>query len=91
MTRPPQQQIPPVQATTVSRGQQLFGSRTSNLNCVSCHMPQLTINNPYLTIDNPGIPSATRAAFLSQAIPTLVNAEPSQDALPVIQKFKRYY
>lgn len=91
MTRPPQQQIPPSQASTVSRGQQLFGSGTANLNCVSCHIPQLTINNPYLTIDNPGIPSATRAAFLSQAIPTLVNAEPSQDVLPVIQKFKRYY
>ncbi|MEH2006547.1 di-heme oxidoredictase family protein [Nostoc sp.] len=91
MTRPPQQQIPPDQKSAVDRGQQLFGSGSGNLNCVSCHMPQLTINNPYLTIDNPGIPSATQAAFRSKAMPTLVNAQQSEDDLPVIQKFKRYY
>ncbi|MBE9081540.1 MULTISPECIES: di-heme oxidoredictase family protein [unclassified Tolypothrix] len=91
MTRPPQQQIPPDQATVVSRGQQLFGAGTGNLNCVSCHIPKLTINNPYLTIDDPEIPSATKAAFLSQAPPTLINAQQSQDELSVIQKFQRYY
>ncbi|MCA2724553.1 MAG: hypothetical protein IM333_07315 [Microcystis sp. M048S1] len=81
MTRPPIQET----SDKVFKGRQIF----EQTNCVSCHIPKLTLSKPTLLIENPSPKPQDIKSCPKET--TLGTSEKSIDDLPVMQQFNSYY
>ncbi|MGH9828112.1 MAG: hypothetical protein ACREDR_33230, partial [Blastocatellia bacterium] len=72
MTRPPKQVLPadPVKKKHAMIGENIFSgtygplkSMLSGEMCATCHVPNIVMNDPWLTIDNPGLPDFNKFPY----------------------------
>lgn len=86
MTRPPQQQIPKGLEAVVARGEQVFTGGfkgAAGEMCATCHIPNLTLHRPRLTIMTPPVPDITSLDDCPQEAASLINPIDDSAQLPV--------
>lgn len=80
---------PPVEETNdnSAKGRKIF----ENTNCITCHVPKLTVKTPVLVIDNPVKSPSDITSCPNEVTPTLGTPQPWTKDLPVMRQFQAYY